>query len=207
MENSEREEIIQRVRSFSSQARTAARTADQGSLDCAADLEALYQDMSWADEVEPPKNKVWRGRPVDPCSRNRFAGWVLTKTGLSPGRVRQLSLAHELVPIIATAVAVIPEGERSLRPLRGLIGNGYGDSIPQVYKRAVELAGGLPPTSEHTTRAKREFLAKFTRTQVARATQEQKVAEYRKKIMSTFIALKYFDENAARGLLDDLSSL
>jgi hypothetical protein len=156
-------EALSRVRDYKEQLQHADRQADQNSLDRARDLELLYQSMHWVDEVPAPKNTVWRGRPVDPQSRNRFASWVLQQTGLVPGTVRRLHSARELADeVIAPMGALIPDGEWALRPLLTLRNKGYGDRIPEVYKMAVQLAEGGPPTSAETRQAVRDFLARYT---------------------------------------------
>jgi hypothetical protein len=42
---------------------------------------------------------------------------------------------------------------------------GYGDHIADVYRSAVQLADGQAPTYAETSRAVRDFLAKYTTTQ------------------------------------------
>lgn len=44
-----------------------------------------------------------------------------------------------------------------------------------MYEAAVKLADGNPPTSRETTQAKREFLARYTRTQRDRKSGEQRL--------------------------------
>ena len=154
---------LARIRDYRDQLQRADSQADQNSLDRAADLEILYRSMQWVDEVPAPKNKVWRGRPVDPKSRNRFAGWVLQQTGLSPSRVTQLHKANEVRGLISSALPI--NSARALQPFSRLRSAGYGDRIPDVYKRAVELAEGKSPTSKETTQAVRDYLAQFTTTQ------------------------------------------
>jgi hypothetical protein len=201
-----REAAIQRIRDYVGQLQRADRDADQGSLQRAEDLELIYQDMRWADDLPQPKHEVWRGRPVDPKSRNRFAGWVLQTTGMTPGRVRQLHLARDLMENYCYQVAVIPEGERVLRPLRGLVSKGYGESVKRVYENAVKLAGGSSPTARDVTTAKREFLAQFTRTQRKQASEEERLARYHQTCLDTFRTLAYFSPELAAKTLAELQS-
>src|SRR5258706_4504787 len=155
---------LARVAAYREQLERADRQADQNSLDRARDLELLYQAMRWVDEVPAPKNKVGRGRPVDPRSRNRFAGWMLQRTGLKPAHVYRLHKAHEVAEIISPADKEFLTSEYALRPLQRLRRAGYGDRIGEVYKNAVQLAEGQPPTAAETRQAFRDFLPQLTPT-------------------------------------------
>jgi len=175
------EAALARIAAYREQLEHADRQADQNSLDRAADLELIYQQMRWVDELPAPKHQVWRGRPVDPRSRNRFATWVLQQTGLKPTHVGQLHRAHELVGIISATASVIPDGERPLRPFARLRKAGYGDRIPEVYKMAVQLAEGRAPTSAETRQAVRDFLAHFTTGQRRAQSQAERARSHRLK--------------------------
>ncbi len=153
---------LARIAAYREQLERADSQADQNSLDRAGDLELLYQSMQWVDELPAPVHKVWRGRPVDPRSRNRFATWVLQQTGLNPSRVGQLHRAHELTGIIGTGYKEFLTSEKALRPFARLKRAGYGDRIPEVYKMAIELAEGRAPTSAETRQAVRDFLAQWS---------------------------------------------
>ena len=163
---------LERIRAYREQLDRADRTADQNSLDRAADLELLYLSFTWVDDLPAPKRQAYRGRPVDPRSWNRFGSWVHLQTGLHPSRVAQLHRAHELVGIISTRVQVIPTGEYALRPLARLKRAGYGDRIPDIYETAVKLADG-PPGPAETKQAVRDFLAQWSPQQ----RRERSVAE------------------------------
>ena len=196
---------LERIGAYREQLAEADQHADLGTLDRARDLELLYQDMRWLDEVPAPKNTIWRGRPVDPRSRNRFAQWVLQKTGLHPSRVRQLHNASEMVgALIDTGVSVIPPGEGAVRPLFRLRRAGYGDHIAAVYKRAVELADGSPPTARETKKAVRDFLAQYTPSQRRTASETERRAVYRRRMSDSFLLLLEADPVAAHDALDEL---
>jgi hypothetical protein len=156
---------LSRVRDYREQLQHADRQADQNSLDRARDLELLYQSMRWVDEVPAPKHVIWRGRPVDPRSRNRFATWVLQQTGLSTSYTRRFASAVELMNSCDSVTRIPPSGEGALRPLQRLRRAGYGEHVGSVYKQAIELAEGGPVTSSETKQAVRDFLAKYTRTE------------------------------------------
>lgn len=179
---------VQRLRDFVGQLAAADRTADQGSLDRAADLALIYEAKAWKDEVPAPKNTVWRGRPVDPDSRNRFATWALQQLGLSPAITKELLRAHDWMGrFMAEASAVSPSGKWALRPLYRLERVGRADEVPEVYRRAVELAEGRPPTAAETKAAVRDYMAQFTPSQkrtlatktTAQALHDRIVREFR----------------------------
>ncbi len=172
---------LARVAAYRDQLERADRQADQNSLDRARDLELLYQAKHWVDEMPAPKNKVWRGRPVDPESRDRFAKWALQKTGLTPSRVGYLHRAHDVVTLYLDAVQIKPTGEFAVRPFARLRRAGYGDRIPEVYKRAVELAEGRPPTSAETRQAVRDFLAQWNPAQRHAASKAETANRHRLK--------------------------
>jgi hypothetical protein len=192
---------LARIRDYREQVQRADRQSDQNSLDRARDLELIYQSMQWVDDLPAPKHQVWRGRPVDPRSRNRFATWVLQQTGLSPSYTRRFALAVDLVN---SCDLVTINSERALRPLLRLRRAGYGEHIPEVYKRAVELAEGQPPTSAETTRAVRDFLAKYTRTDRQKASSAEKLAAYQKRIGESFTLLMGLDQQLAGTTLNSL---
>lgn len=176
------EAALQRLAAYRDQLERADKQADQNSLDRARDLEYVYQQMHWVDEMPAPKHTVWRGRPVDPKSRNRFATWVLQRTGLNPSRVRQLHNAREMLDgLIDTGVTISPIGEMALRPFARLRKAGYADRMGEVYRRAVELAEGRPPTSAETKQAVKDFLAQFSAPQRREASAAERARSHRLK--------------------------
>lgn len=180
----EYEAALARVAAYREQLERADTQADQNSLDRAADLELIYQEMRWVDEMPAPVHQIWRGRPVDPRSRNRFATWVLQQTGLKPTTVSQLHKAHEVVGIIADTSAVIPASARALHAFSRLRRAGYGDRIPEVYKMAVQLAEGRPPTSAETKQAVRDFLAQWSPQQRRERSRAEIARSHRGKAQS-----------------------
>jgi hypothetical protein len=175
-------EAVERIKAYREQIEGADKQADRNSLDRAADLELIYQSMTWVEDLPAPKHKVWRGRPVDPKSRNRFAGWVLQQTGLSPSRVTRLHSAHEVAAIISAPGTVIrPQSERSLRSFARLRRAGYGDRIPDVYQEAVKLAAGAAPGSTETRRAVSEFLSQWSPQQRRERSAQERARSHRYK--------------------------
>lgn len=172
---------LARIAAYREQLERADKQADQNSLDRARDLEFLYHKMRWVDEIPAPKKTMNAGRPVDPRSRNRFGTWVLERTGLHPRYVSMLHKADETLGIIGTTVPVIPSGERALRSFGRLRRAGYEDRIPEVYKRAVQLAEGQPPTSAHTAQAVRDYLAQFSTGQRKAQSEAERARRHRLK--------------------------
>jgi hypothetical protein len=193
-----------RIRDYKTQLDSADRQADLNSLERARDLELLYQSMRWVDELPAPKNVIWRGRPVDPRSRNRFATWVLQTTGLKPAHVGKLHRADEMLGIIGPAGLINPTGEWALRPLVRLRRAGYGDHIADVYRSAVQLADGHAPTYAETSRAVRDFLARYTQTQRRVASAGERLERYQKRIAEDFIQLLGMDPALAGTTLNGL---
>jgi hypothetical protein len=197
LRDEEYDAALTRVAAYRDQLEHADKQADQNSLDRARDLELLYQSMRWVDEVPAPKNKVWRGRPVDPRSRNRFATWTLQKTGLNPSRVRQLHNAREMLDgLIDTGVTVNPVGERALRPFGRLRRAGYGDRLGDVYKMALQLAEGRSPTARETSQAVRDYLAQFSTGQ-RRERSKAEVARSHRAKAQTAVEVLWHDGDQA----------
>jgi hypothetical protein len=138
--------------------RAADDRADRQSLDRAADLEEVYQEMSWVEEMPEPKRR--RGRRPKRDSREQFAKWVKHTYGWgSQDRLSQLHIAYELVPILTThVVGIRPAGEGTLRPLAKVRAQGYADHQAEVWAEAVKIAEGEPPTPAQVRKAVTEFL-------------------------------------------------
>lgn len=195
---------LDRIRDYKKQIEGADRQADQNSLDRARDLELLYQSMRWVDELPAPKHQVWRGRPVDPRSRNRFATWVLQTTGLSTSYTKRFAVAIDLLDSSDTVTKNPPTGEGALRPLQRLRRAGYGEHVNDVYGRAVELAEGRPVTVAETRQAVRDFLAKYTRTERSAASAGERLQRYQKRISEDFTLLLGMDPALAGTTLNGL---
>lgn len=158
------DQALERVRAYAQQIRDGEQSVDSESLQRAADLALIYQDKRWvkelADEGKAPKNKVYRGRPVDPESRNRFASWVLTHEGLSPVYTKKLLAAQTWRETYGYPVSI--NTERAIRPLYALERRGRGDQTAEVIALAAELAGDDPITAAHTRQAMSEFWKRYS---------------------------------------------
>jgi len=177
----EYEAAVAQIRDWVDQSRTLEGETQKATMERAAEMVALYEDEGkrWVKEVKPPKNKVWRGRPVDPESFNRFSGWLLQQTGLSPGRANQWWRADRLVSELFVRVQIKPSAEylvRSLVPLRKM---GYDDQVDDLWQRAVNLAGGQEPTEAQVKQVKSDFLKELGAATVKRAQREGRRKELR----------------------------
>src|SRR5262245_16206633 len=96
MTDEERAQALERLRGFAEQQAAADDRADRSSLDRAADILALFDDIDengrrrWALEMDPPKTRRHMGRPVDPESFSRFTKWLAGRVPLKGSRAYQL---------------------------------------------------------------------------------------------------------------------
>lgn len=186
----ERQAAINRVRQYADEIRAHERDADAQSLERARDLAVLYEDKSWVSELEPPKNKVYRGRRVDPESRNRFAKWLLTRQeiGLHASYTYRLLTAEDL----ATSFALGRNkwsGEKAIRPLKGLEKRGLADRATDVVHRALELAheeGKSKVESTHTKQAVAELIASIPKREVRQSENRHRAEVKVNKIKMEF---------------------
>jgi hypothetical protein len=159
MNDADRSAILDRLRGFVTQQHDADELADQNSLDRAADLMALYDERDergrrrWATEIEPPRTRRTRGRPVDPESFSRFTRWLGERVPLRGSTAYRLRDAHDIATNYFARGEIKPTGERVLRPLKWLTKNGYEDRVGEVWKEAVKLAGGGSPDSPTVRKA------------------------------------------------------
>lgn len=145
---------VERLRAYREQLDQADQQADTGSLDRAADLAAIYADKRWVDELPAPKKTSFRGRPIEPDSRSRFARWAKERLDLQPRYAYFLLNAHELSGVICTAVQINrPASARSLRPLYKLLKDKRGEQAVDIWRRALELADGGTPSAAHVKKA------------------------------------------------------
>ena len=133
------EEILDRLRLFVTQERTAEDMADQGSLDRAEDIVTLYESKAWVQELPEVTTRRNRGHPVDPESFSRFTKWLEAKTDLKGRRAYQLRDAGDLVANYLNSVQINPSGEGVIRPLRWLRKNDHGDAIAGVWSGLARL--------------------------------------------------------------------
>jgi hypothetical protein len=199
---------IQRIQEASADKRAADGQVDSQSLDRAADLELIYEQYPWVEEMPEPKRKRL-GRRIDPRSREQFAKWVKQTFGWgSKVRLSNLHTAHEVAPILFAAANVMPSGEWVLRPFAKLRDQGYGDHQAEVWQAAIRLAEREPPTAGHVRRAVNEFLERhkppIKNTAIDPRTQEEIRAARRQRLIDEFDAILAEENRAAKDTLSEL---
>jgi hypothetical protein len=198
------EAALARIRAWVDSSRKLEGDAQRATMERAAEMMALYKDKRWVKAIPPPKNKVWRGRPVDPESFNRFSGLLLQETGLKPGHARNWKLAHELVADLLQRVAIKPSAEYVIRPLRSLRKIGYEDQIDPLWSRAVDLAGGQEPTAEQVKKVVSEFRKEIGAKTIKRHQERARLKELRDVALDDLKKLYELDgSTTAQQVIDD----
>lgn len=178
---------VDRLRSYVLQLEQAEAQSDAGSLERAADLARIYADKRWVDELPAPSRTSFRGRPVEPDSRSRFAKWVVANVGLNASYSYRLLNAHELARIILPAAKEIPPTSAwSLRPLYKLLRDHRGDQAPAIWRRAVELADAGVPTVAHVRKALADHDRALGYSTARRTADGRSFAEVRARLLREF---------------------
>lgn len=160
------DELLDEVAAYADRLADSDRLADTGSMAAAEALSELYEKREWVPEwleQKPIKERsaYVGGRPPEPDSRNRFSQWLVWKQeqrrerSLRSTQTYRLLTAHEVK-------GYFPSGEITseavLRPLYWLRTHRYAHRIPEVWQRAVDLAGAAQyVTSAHTRQALAEW--------------------------------------------------
>jgi hypothetical protein len=200
---------VNKIKTATADKRTADSLVDAESLGRAADLELIYNDMSWVQDMPKPKRGP-RGRRVNPKSREQFAKWVRQRYEWgSHQRLSQLHQAYNLVPILATRVAGIdPATEKQLRPFAKMRQQGYDEFQPQVWEHAVDLADGETPNERIVRKAVNDFLlehqAPTKNTARDPRTENEIERARRKKLLADFVAITEQNNRSAGQLLDQM---
>jgi len=165
------DELLDEIAAYADRLADSDKLADTGSMATAEALAELYEKREWVEEwleqhpIQERKAYVG-GRPPEPDSRNRFSQWLVWKEeqrqrrALRSAYTYRLLNAHEVRGYFST-VEITSEG--TIRPLDWFRKNRYLDRIPEVEKRAINLAGSASKvTAAHTRQAvadwKREVL-------------------------------------------------
>jgi hypothetical protein len=158
------EEYIKTVGDYADQVAVAKRQADQNSMDVARAMDEVYESGVWVDEwleqKPAPKRPTSRWDPKD---RNRFISWQAWK--LSQSGRRTVTRVRSYQMLEAVTVGKICKGLTDLatvepaQPLFWMRKNRYEDRLPEVWAKAVTLAGDDPKrvTSAHTREALAEW--------------------------------------------------
>lgn len=166
------DELLDEIAAYADRLADSDKLADTGSMATAEALAELYEKREWVEEWLEQKPIRERkayvgGRPPIADSRNRFSQWLVwkeaqrQKRALRSSHTYRLLNAHELRGYFPRLGDIT--SERIIRPFDWFRKNGYTDRIPEVEKRAIELAGSARAVTEaHTRQAvadwKREVL-------------------------------------------------
>jgi hypothetical protein len=160
------DELLDEVAAYADRLADSDRLADTGSMVTAEALAELYEKREWVAEwleQKPIKEKssYIGGRPPEPDSRNRFSQWLVWKQeqrkrhAVQSRTLYQLLNAHEVKGYLRQAQIT---SERVLRPLDWMRSHRFPQRIPEVWDRAVDLAGDADyVTSAHTRQALAEW--------------------------------------------------
>jgi hypothetical protein len=206
LDDSEYQTRIERLRSYREQLDRADQQADSGSLDRAADLAAVYTDKRWVDELPAPIKASFRGRPVEPDSRSRFAKWAKEKLDLAPAYSYFLLNAHELSGIISTRVETNrPRSAKALRPLYKLLKDKRGEQAVDIWRRALQLAEGATPTHAHVRKALADHDKALGYSQPRTRPEGRSFKDVRRRLLSDFEwVAQYGTEQEVKSVLADL---
>jgi len=156
------DELLDEVAAYADRLADSDTLADTGSMATAEALAELYEKREWVEEwleQKPIRERTAYigGRPPEPDSRNRFAQWLVWKEdqrqrrALRSAQTYRLLTANEVRGYLSSGEIT---SEFTLRPLYWLRKNRTPDRIPEVWQRAVELAGAEHlVTSAHTRQA------------------------------------------------------
>lgn len=207
MNAAERKAALDRLQNFAKQQRKAEHEADRNSLDRAADIMALYDDVDengrrrWALEMDPPTTRRRSGRPVDPESFSRFTKWLGEYVPGVSRRAYQLRDAHEIRSTYLNRVQISPTGERELRPLKWLVKNDHPEAIADVWTQAVELAGGKPPDSPTVRKALADWKKEHVPKQRKRAASRTPTGPQAHRLELERLARQLMEEDPQQFLL------
>jgi hypothetical protein len=198
------EAALARIRDWVDSSRKLEGDAQKATMERAAEMVAVFEDKRWVKDIPPPKNKVWRGRPVNPESFNRFSGWLLQQTGLPPSRAREFERSHRLVADLLVRAPIKPTQVFLVRPLQPLRKIGYGDQVSDLWRRAVDLAGGQEPTMEQVKKVVSEFRKEIGAKTIKRHQQRARLKELRDVALDDLKKLYELDgSTTAQQVIDD----
>lgn len=166
-------------------------------------VDELYQSdwhVGW-EQVHP----VSKYAPnKDPRNKSRFYAYLKhtgADLGLEIGTARNVyhlvesaRIANLLVSEGLDSVKTLPEG--TLRPLSWYMRNRYADRAPEVFRRAVALAGSADRvTSQHVREASQQYKAEVLTPKGVRQAQRKSKAE--RDLMAARAAVERLGENGS----------
>lgn len=196
------EELLDEVAAYADRLADSDKLADKGSMATAEALAELYEKRGWVEEwltQKPIKEKrsYIGGRPEDPEGRNRFSQWLVwkqeqrRKRSLRSAQTYRLLTAQEVKGYLSSGEIT---SEFTLRPLYWLRKNRYADRIPEVWKRAIELAGSADAvTSAHTRQALADWKKDVLGTSGMQATTRTRRAETHRLKAQTAVDVLWAD--------------
>ncbi|MGH9252731.1 MAG: hypothetical protein ACRD0W_24925 [Acidimicrobiales bacterium] len=159
-------ELLDEVATYADRLADSDKLADKGSMATAAALAELYEKREWVAEwlEQKPireKKSYIGGRPPAPDSRNRFSQWLVWKQEQRQRRALLGRRTYQLLngwEVQGYLHGVQITSEWAVRPLDWLRKQKYADRIPEVWARAIDLAGSADlVTSAHTRQALAEW--------------------------------------------------
>jgi hypothetical protein len=163
-------DLLVTIGDYTDRSAEAADLYDRGSLDVGRAIKKLYDSREWVEEyslTHPIKDRLAsRGPKPKADSRSRFNGWLndeLEAKGFRPIAIRrtnQLIVAAKVLEQTGEPGTRITS-EKAIRPLVWMIqpNQQYGRFLPEVLRRAIELAGSVEQvTAEHTAKARAQWL-------------------------------------------------
>jgi hypothetical protein len=194
------EELLDEVATYADRLADSDNLADTGSMAAAEALAELYEKREWVDEwleQKPIRERTAYigGRPPQPDTAQRFQQWQAwrqqqrQRRHLQSSQTHHLLAAHEVAGVLSTTVKRTPHSERALRPLSYFRKKTLIDHLPEVWQRAVELAGSEDlVTGAHTDTACKEW-RKANRAAVQVAIKTNKAERDRGKAMAAVMTL------------------
>lgn len=200
--------LLDEVLDYAAQIAVGESRLDSESMLKAKALNSLYCSESWVSEwmeARPAKPSA-AGRPAQPDSRNRFAQWLTWRAE----KQRKAALVSRQVYMLLNAVSVsdyLNHGsnkytERTIRPLTWMVSRGYADRIPEVERRALDIANGAPITNRIMAKALAEWKKEnLGRVGTTKANREAKARNFRAAAETDFRRLMADSPTEAREFL------
>lgn len=160
---SEIDDLLNTVADYAEAVDQAGRMEQSKSMAAAAALDALYERREWVDEWLEQSPAPTTPRALNnfkPDSRNRFTKWLEWKQTERKRAAPKSQYVYRLLDAEQIAQSLnFANGERQtrltegmLRPLKWMRKYRYDDRLPEVWKRAVAIAGSDSKVTETTVK-------------------------------------------------------
>lgn len=154
------EQLLETVTDYAETVSQAGQLEQSTSMDAAVALHELYEQGDWVDEwleQSPAPKSNPRNWKAD--ARSRFTKWLewraqqVNKSALVSRRVYQLIDAAEIADdLTLNRGSKLEVTERTLRPLTWMRKQRHDKFLPDVWRRAVDLAGAESKVTEATVK-------------------------------------------------------